>query len=73
MLAAMKKIPEIVDDLASAFYELDGPEIDQKMKLCSSAACTASEFLLENWEGQKDEFTDWVCQLASWIMSLSIY
>jgi hypothetical protein len=61
VLDVMKKIPGIVDDLASAFYELDGPEIDKRMDLCFLTGLAAAELLIKDWEGQKDGFTDWVC------------
>lgn len=60
VLDVMKKIPSIADDLASAFYELDGSEIDKKMDLCFFTGFAAAELLIKNWEGQEDEFTTWV-------------
>ena len=63
VLEVMKKIPDIADELASAFYELDGEEIDKTMEECFFKGFAAVELLLKNWEGQKDEFTTWVsCQ-----------
>ncbi|KUJ20842.1 uncharacterized protein LY89DRAFT_579481 [Mollisia scopiformis] len=58
-LDVMKKIPGITDDLASAFYELDGPEIDKKMDLCFFTGFAAAELLVKDWQGRKDEFTTW--------------
>lgn len=60
VLEVLKKIPDITDELASAFYELDGEEIDKRMDECFFKGFAAAELLLRNWEGQKDEFTTWV-------------
>lgn len=60
VLEVMKKIPDAIDELASAFYDLDGEEIDKRMDECFCKGFAAAELLLNNWEGQKDEFTVWV-------------
>ena len=59
VLDLMKKIPDITDELAHAFYELDGAEIDKRMYECFSKGFAATELLLKNWEGQEDGFTTW--------------
>jgi len=60
VLDIMKKIPDVADELASAFYELDSIEIDKRMDQCVFASFAAAELLIKNWEGQKDEFSTWV-------------
>lgn len=60
VLDVMKKIPDITDELAIAFYELDGEEIDKRMDDCFFKGFATAELLLKNWEGQNDEFTAWV-------------
>jgi hypothetical protein len=60
VLDVMKKIPDIIDEMASSFYELDGPEIDKRMDQCFFTGFTAAELLIKNWEGEKDEFSNWV-------------
>jgi Grap2 and cyclin-D-interacting, N-terminal len=60
VLDVMKKIPDITDELASAFYELDTKEIDTRMDQCFFTGFSVAELLLKNWEGQKDEFSTWV-------------
>ncbi len=60
VIAIMKKIPDITDELASAFYELDVEEIDKRMEECRNTGCEATELLIKNWEGEKDEFSTWV-------------
>ncbi|TVY20119.1 Uncharacterized protein LARI1_G001951 [Lachnellula arida] len=54
-----KKIPDIADELASAFYELDGAGIDKRMDECFFTGFAAAELLVKNWEGKEDEFTVW--------------
>ena len=56
----LRKIPDCTDNLASAFYELDVLEIDEKMEQCFLTGFSTADILLKNWEGQKDEFTTWV-------------
>ncbi|EKD17198.1 conserved fungal protein [Drepanopeziza brunnea f. sp. 'multigermtubi' MB_m1] len=55
----MKELPDIVDELANAFYELDKEEIDERMIQCFTAGAEAVESLKKNWEGKEDEFTLW--------------
>jgi hypothetical protein len=61
VLDVMKKIPDITDELASAFYELDTKEIDKRMDQCFFTGFAVAELLIKNWEGEKDEFSTWVC------------
>jgi hypothetical protein len=63
VLEVMRIISDITDELASAFYELDREEIDNRMDECFSKGLAAAELLLQNWEGQKDEFSVWVGSL----------
>jgi hypothetical protein len=61
VLDVMSKIPDITDELASAFYELDAEEIDKRMEQCFFTGFAVTELLIKNWEGQKDAFSTWVC------------
>jgi hypothetical protein len=61
VLDVMKRIPDITDELASAFYDLDATEIDKRMDQCFFTGFAVAELLIKNWEGQKDEFSTWVC------------
>jgi len=63
VMDVLKKIPEVTDELASAFYVLDGVEIDKRMKECFSAGFDAVALLLKNWEAKDDEFSVWVSAL----------
>jgi hypothetical protein len=60
LIDVFKKIPDITDELASAFYDLDGQEIDKRMDQCFFTGFAAAELLIKNWEGSEDEFTVWV-------------
>ena len=60
VLDVMKKIPDIIDELASAFYELDTTEIDKRMDQCFFTGFALAELLVKNWKGEKDEFSAWV-------------
>ncbi|KAG4443160.1 hypothetical protein IFR05_001392 [Cadophora sp. M221] len=60
VLDLMKSIPDIVDELASAFYELDGKEIDKRMGQCSITGLEVVRPLSKNWKGEDDEFTVWM-------------
>ncbi|KAK0120357.1 hypothetical protein ONS95_011760 [Cadophora gregata] len=60
VLEVMKDIPDIVDELASAFYELDVKEIDKRMDQCFFSGFPTLQLLNKNWKGQEDEFTTWV-------------
>lgn len=66
-LDVMKAIPDITDELASAFYDLDEKEIDKRIDECFAKASGVVELLLQSWEGGSDEFTIWVCCFISWI------
>ena len=65
VLAHLKKIPGAVDDLASAFYDLDPEEVDTKMNECFQLGREAAEMAERNWKGEEDEFTTWVSFLLS--------
>ncbi|TVY36872.1 Uncharacterized protein LOCC1_G005625 [Lachnellula occidentalis] len=59
VMDVLRKIPDITDELASAFYELDGAGIDKRMDECFFTGFAAAELLVKNWEGKEDEFTVW--------------
>ncbi|KAK3904222.1 hypothetical protein C8A05DRAFT_42661 [Staphylotrichum tortipilum] len=59
VMSVLKRIPERFGSVAMAFYELDRSEIDRLMDECFFDAFAASELLVNPWEGQKDEFSDW--------------
>ncbi|KAH8598894.1 hypothetical protein B0O99DRAFT_505463 [Bisporella sp. PMI_857] len=65
VLDILKAIPDIVDELASAFYDLNGKQIDNEMDEVFFKAFTATELLKKNWEGKYDEFTAWAIKFQT--------
>lgn len=59
LMSLLKSIPESVDDLASAFYDLDSQEAKALLKKCCDDAARAAEMVRIGWEGGEDEFTVW--------------
>lgn len=60
LMSLLKELPESVDDLANAFYELDSDQVDVILASCINNACSAAELLKTDWNGKDDEFTAWV-------------
>ncbi|KAM0351790.1 hypothetical protein ACHAPU_002302 [Fusarium lateritium] len=58
--SVLEVLPDKFGDLAGAFYELDAEEIDQLMEDCFDSAVGVSELLKIGWEGESDEFTEWM-------------
>lgn len=67
LMALLKTIPETVDDLASAFYDLDEEEAKQTLEKCCTEAKSAVELVKQSWTGSDDEFTTWS---GKWISAL---
>ena len=59
LMDLLKELPETVDDLASAFYDLDEAEAKATLDKCSSEAKRAAELVKQSWTGSDDEFTAW--------------
>lgn len=59
LLKIVNELPTTVDDLASAFYELDGEEVEQITTKCVSSATKAAALVKLDWNGREDEFTTW--------------
>lgn len=60
IMSILKRLPDLTDELAIAFYEFDLKEIDRRMDDCFSSSFSASELSALNWKGEKDEFSTWV-------------
>ncbi|KAJ4322686.1 hypothetical protein N0V84_004711 [Fusarium piperis] len=56
----LEGLPDRFGDLAGAFYDLDPGEIDRLMKECFDSAAGVGEVLKLGWQGEKDEFTEWI-------------
>jgi hypothetical protein len=59
LMALLKAIPDTVDDLASAFYDLDQDEAQQTLDKSCEEAKRAAELVMQTWNGTEDEFTAW--------------
>jgi hypothetical protein len=59
LMALLKTIPDTVDDLASAFYDLDQDEAQQTLDKSCDEAKRAAELVKQDWNGTEDEFTAW--------------
>jgi hypothetical protein len=59
VLILLKTMTETVDELASAFYDLDEDEAKQTLDKCCGEAKSAIGFAKQSWTGQDDEFTAW--------------
>lgn len=60
LMHLLKELPEFVDDLANAFYELDADQVDAILATCVENACSAADLLKTDWNDKDDEFTAWV-------------
>ncbi|KAH7265584.1 uncharacterized protein BKA55DRAFT_559236 [Fusarium redolens] len=58
--SVLETLPDTFGDLAGAFYELDAEEIDRLMEECFESAVGVSEVLKLGWEGESDEFSEWM-------------
>jgi hypothetical protein len=68
LMALLKSIPNTVDDLASAFYDLDQDEAKQTLDKCTLEAKSAAEIVKQSWSGSDDEFTIWS---DKWVAALN--
>ncbi|KAF2115901.1 hypothetical protein BDV96DRAFT_492699 [Lophiotrema nucula] len=59
LMVILKDIPETVDDLASAFYDLDDNQAKTTLDKTCKKAKSAAGLVRQSWKGQDDEFTTW--------------
>ncbi|KAF2660500.1 hypothetical protein K491DRAFT_701607 [Lophiostoma macrostomum CBS 122681] len=59
VMGLLKSIPETVDELASAFYDLDEEEAKQTLGKCGDEAKSVIALVKLSWSGKEDEFTAW--------------
>lgn len=59
LMTALKTIPDTVDDLASAFYDLDEDEAKETLDKACNEAKGAAKIVQQSWAGTDDEFTTW--------------
>jgi len=55
----LKQLPEMVDELANSFYELDEDEAKTQLTAMITEAEEAIRLVKLSWEGKEDEFTAW--------------
>jgi hypothetical protein len=67
VMVVLKTIPETVDDLASAFYDLDLDEAKETLDKVCGEAKSAIDLVKQNWTGTDDEFTAWS---GKWVEAL---
>ncbi|KAF2019700.1 hypothetical protein BU24DRAFT_365350 [Aaosphaeria arxii CBS 175.79] len=65
LMDLLKTIPDTIDDLASAFYDLNEDEAKETLDQCCSEAKRAAEIVKQSWTGQDDEFTAWAGKFIS--------
>ncbi|KAF2147845.1 hypothetical protein K461DRAFT_233650 [Myriangium duriaei CBS 260.36] len=59
LVDGMKRMPEITDELASAFYELDDEGVEEHKKALVEEARRTIQLVSKSWDGNEDEFTAW--------------
>lgn len=64
LLHLLKELPETVDDLASAFYDLETAQIDQVLGNLVANSKIAAKMVQLGWDGSQDAFTTWT---AKWL------
>lgn len=62
LLDILQSIPDSVDDMASAYYDLDGEAANKVFAKISADAVRASELVKQSWDGKDDEFTAWAAK-----------
>ncbi|KAI0570782.1 GCIP domain-containing protein [Pyrenophora tritici-repentis] len=65
LMSILKTIPETVDDIAGAFYDLDEDEAKQTLEKCCAETKSAIELVRQSWTGEDDEFTGWSTKWVS--------
>ncbi|KAG8631750.1 hypothetical protein KVT40_000890 [Elsinoe batatas] len=55
----LKQLPELVDELASGFYDLDEEAVKGQIKAVVDEAKATINLVRKDWEGKEDEFTTW--------------
>jgi hypothetical protein len=59
LMAVLKTIPDTVDDLASAFYDLDHDGAKELLVQGCKESKSAADIVKQNWAGTDDEFSAW--------------
>ena len=67
LMQVLKDIPDTVDELAGAFYELEKDDAEAELKKVCDKAKSAVDMVKKSWTGTDDEFTAWS---TKWIEAL---
>ncbi|KAF1921192.1 hypothetical protein BDU57DRAFT_509863 [Ampelomyces quisqualis] len=59
LMTLLKTIPETVDDLASAFYDLNDDGVKELLEQGCKEAKSAAGVVKQSWAGADDEYTAW--------------
>ncbi|KAI9659996.1 MAG: hypothetical protein M1821_001348 [Bathelium mastoideum] len=59
LAAKLKDLPDMVDEMASSFYDLDEKQAQKNLDAFGQEAQAAIRIVSRNWQGQEDEFTEW--------------
>ncbi|KXL42671.1 MAG: hypothetical protein FE78DRAFT_132499, partial [Acidomyces sp. 'richmondensis'] len=59
IIDGLRRIPQMVDELAGTFYELDVDGVETQLKLCVSEAKDVVDKARFGWDGSEDTFTTW--------------
>ncbi|KAL0265363.1 hypothetical protein SLS55_001328 [Diplodia seriata] len=62
LLEILRAIPDSVDEMASAYYDLDGDEANRVFAKIAADALRASDLVKRSWDGRDDEFTAWAAR-----------
>ncbi|KAK7714910.1 hypothetical protein SLS57_006982 [Botryosphaeria dothidea] len=65
LLETLQAIPDLVDDMASAFYDLNAEQAKKVFTTISTDAVRASDLVKQSWDGKDDEFTAWATKFQS--------
>lgn len=64
LLDHLKKLPELTDELASGFYDLDEDAVKEQITALVDEAKATIKLVELSWDGKEDEFTGWS---AKWL------
>lgn len=73
LVALLCTIPDLVDELASAFYDLDVDEVDKLLEQISDRAKRAATEVKLSWDAKEDEFTAWTTKWEDAMKSKAMF
>ena len=73
LMTLLCTIPDLVDELANAFYELDVDEVDMLLEQISEKAKRAAVEVKLSWDAKEDEFTAWTTKWEDAMKSKALF